>query len=77
MNLKNGADRCAMMGRGLMMRVIFSLMDADCDGTLSLPEFQAASERIFKAMDADKDGTVTLEEMQDFMRGTTKPARQQ
>ena len=66
-----------MMGRGLMMRLIFNLMDADNDGTVSLQEFQAASERIFKAMDADKDGTVSLEEMQNFMRGTTRPASQQ
>ena len=73
-----------MMGRGywyhdwcqsrrtidpMVMRIIFSLMDADGDGTISLQEFQAAHERIFKAMDADKDGTVTLEEMQNFMRG--------
>jgi EF hand len=65
-----------MMRRGLMMRVIFSLMDADSDGTLSLQEFQTASERIFKAMDADHDGTVTLEEMQAFMRGASKPAAQ-
>jgi hypothetical protein len=53
----------------MVMRIIFSLMDADGDGTISLQEFQAAHERIFKAMDADKDGTVTLEEMQNFMRG--------
>jgi EF hand len=66
-----------MMRRGLMMRVIFSLMDADSDGTVSLPEFQAASERIFKAMDVDKDGTVTLEEMQDFMRGASGRASRQ
>ncbi len=74
-----------MMGRGyrhhdwdrkhdiavpMMMRIIFSLMDADGDGKLSLQEFQAAHERIFKAMDANKDGFVTLEEMQNFMRGT-------
>ena len=43
-------------GRGMMgsmaMRIIFSLMDADGDGTVSLQEFQAAHERIFKAMDA-------------------------
>jgi EF hand len=66
-----------MMGRGLMMRIIFSLMDADSDGTLSLQEFQAAHERIFKAMDTDHDGTVTLEEMQDFMRGVKSPASHQ
>ena len=53
----------------VMMRMMFSLMDADGDGKLSLQEFQAAHERIFKAMDANKDGFVTLEEMQDFMRG--------
>jgi Ca2+-binding EF-hand superfamily protein len=69
-----------MMGRGMMgqacgrgspmaMRIIFSLMDANGDGKLSLEEFQAAHERIFKAMDADHDGTVTLEEMQAFIRG--------
>ena len=71
-----------MMGRGMMaqgcgrgmmgpmvMRIIFSLMDANGDGKLSLEEFQAAHERIFKAMDANHDGTVTLEEMQTFMRG--------
>ena len=61
----------------IMMRIIFSLMDADGDGKLTLQEFQAAHERIFKAMDTDHDGTVTLEEMQAFMRGTSKPAPQQ
>ena len=53
-----------------MARVMFSLMDSDGDGTLSLNEFNAAHERIFKAMDANKDGVLTLEEIQDFMRGT-------
>jgi EF hand len=60
-------------GRGMMgptmMRIIFSLMDADGDGKLTLQEFQAAHERIFKAMDTDHDGTVSFEEMQAFIRG--------
>ena len=67
-----------MMGHGMMgqgrghcmaMRITFSLMDADGDGTVSLQEWQAAHERIFKAMDADHDGTVTLEEMEAFVHG--------
>jgi hypothetical protein len=65
-------------GHGMVgMRIIFSLMDADGDGTVSLQEFQAAQERIFRAIDTDHDGTVTLEEMQNFMRGTTRPAPHQ
>ena len=43
-------------GRGMMgsmaMRIIFSLMDADGDGTVSLQEWQAAHERIFKSFHA-------------------------
>jgi len=70
-----------MMGRGMMgggmmgpppfmMRMMFALMDADGDGTISLQEFQAAHERIFKALDTNKDGKLTLEEMQAFIHGT-------
>jgi len=72
-----------MMGHGrgggtapMMMRMIFSLMDADGDGKLSLQEFQAAHERIFKAIDTNKDGFVTLEEMQNFIRGASTTAPQ-
>jgi len=50
--------------------MLFALMDADGDATISLQEFQAAHERIFKAMDANKDGRLTLEEIQAFMHGT-------
>ena len=63
-----------MMGHSMAMRLIFSLMDADGDGKLTLQEWQAAHERIFKAMDTDHDGTVTLEEMEAFMHGTSGPA---
>jgi Ca2+-binding EF-hand superfamily protein len=60
----------------LFMRMIFALMDADGDGTVSLQEFQNAHEQIFKAMDTNKDGVLTLEEIQTFMRGTSTAAPQ-
>jgi hypothetical protein len=73
-----------MMGRGrdaatsshvppmhpIAMYIIFALMDADGDGTISLQEFQAAHERLFKAMDRNKDGQLSLDEMQSFMHGS-------
>ena len=57
-----GRGMMGPMGPVMMMRIIFSLMDSDGDATISLPEFQAAHERIFKATDANKDGRLTLEE---------------
>jgi EF hand domain-containing protein len=78
--MRHGMMEGRMMGRGMMggsamgppfmMRMMFALMDADGDGTVSLQEFQAAHERIFKAMDSNKDGKLTLEEMQAFIHGT-------
>jgi hypothetical protein len=69
------------MGRGMVgpfaMRMIFALMDADGDGTVSLQEFQAAHEKIFKAMDANKNGVLTLEEMEAFMHGSRRSVPQQ
>jgi hypothetical protein len=72
-----GGMRSGMLGPPMMMRMIFSLMDADGDGKVSLQEFQAAHERIFKAMDANKDGFVTIEEVQSFIHGARTPASQQ
>ena len=60
------------MGSTVMRRMVFALMDSDGDGTIELPEFQAAHERIFKAMDSNKDGKLTREEMQAFMQGTRR-----
>jgi Ca2+-binding EF-hand superfamily protein len=65
------------MAPGMMMRMIFTLMDSDGDGSLSLDEFQAAHARIFKGMDANKDGRLTMEEMQAFMQGARRSAPRQ
>jgi Ca2+-binding EF-hand superfamily protein len=65
------------MHGGMMMRMLFAMMDSDGDGTVSLQEFQAAHERIFKAMDANKDGRLTVEEIQAFMQGARRSVPQQ
>ncbi|WP_454624717.1 EF-hand domain-containing protein [Bradyrhizobium cenepequi] len=75
--MRHGMMGGGAMGPPVMFRMMFALMDGDGDGTISLPEFQAAHERIFKAMDSNKDGRLTLEEMQAFMHGTRKSATQQ
>jgi hypothetical protein len=83
-----GAMGAGMMGRGgmmgpgstasgMMMQMLFTLMDSDGDGTVSLQEFQAAHERIFKGMDANKDGRLTLDEIQAFMQGTRRSVPRQ
>jgi Ca2+-binding EF-hand superfamily protein len=63
-----------VIGHPITMRMIFALMDTDGDGSIELPEFQAAHERIFKAMDTNKDGHLTLEELETFMHGTSTAA---
>jgi predicted lipid-binding transport protein (Tim44 family) len=74
-SMMGGGMMGQMMGRGMMgppfmMRMMFALMDADGDGTISLQEFQAAHERIYRAMDSNRDGKLTLEEMQAFIHGS-------
>jgi hypothetical protein len=68
--MRHGMMGGGAMGSPIMFRMMFALMDADGDGTISLQEFQAAHERIFKAMDSNKDGRLTFEEMEAFMHGT-------
>jgi hypothetical protein len=66
-----------MMGHqgtmGAMMRMMFALMDADGDGSLSREEFAQAHDRIFNHMDADGDRQLTLQEMQAFLIGPRRP----
>ena len=62
-----------MMGGGArmprhMMKIMFAIVDADGDGTLSFEEVMAIHKRIFNAIDANKDGKVTLEELEAFTR---------
>ncbi|WP_415724002.1 EF-hand domain-containing protein [Pseudaminobacter sp. NGMCC 1.201702] len=59
------------MMRGAPMRVMFAIVDADGDGTLSLQEVQDFHARIFRAVDADGDGQVAMEEVHSFWRGQT------
>jgi Ca2+-binding EF-hand superfamily protein len=53
---------------GHMMKIMFAIMDADGDGTLTFEEVMAIHRRIFNAIDANKDGKVTVEELEAFMR---------
>lgn len=73
----HGAAGGEAMEPAVAFRIIFALMDADGDGTVSLPEFQVAHERIFKAMDINKDGKLTPDEMTAFMHRSKSAAPQQ
>ncbi|MFW6077036.1 MAG: hypothetical protein ACOC71_04730 [Hyphomicrobiales bacterium] len=78
---RHGMGR-GMMGRGMMgqgmdggmghrgmMQVVFAIMDANGDGSLSLEEVQEAHARIFAHMDANDDDQVTKEEIRAFFHG--------
>jgi Ca2+-binding EF-hand superfamily protein len=51
-----------------MRKIMFAIIDADGDGTLSFEEVMAIHKRIFNAIDANKDGKVSLEELEAFLR---------
>ncbi|MBR0955859.1 EF-hand domain-containing protein [Bradyrhizobium japonicum] len=74
---RHGAMGGDAMEPPVVFRIVFALMDADGDGTVSLSEFQVAHERIFKAMDRDKDGKLTFEEMMAFMHRSKSSVPQQ
>ena len=57
------------MGQGAMMQVVFAMMDADGDGSLSLQEVQDAHARIFAHIDANDDDQVTKGEIKAFFKG--------
>ena len=57
------------MGHRAMMQVLFAVVDANGDGTLSLEEVQETHARIFAHMDEDGDGQLTKGEIRDFFRG--------
>ena len=54
---------------GARMRIIFAVIDANGDGSLSLQEVQDFQGRIFKALDRDGDGGVRLDEIEFFFHG--------
>jgi hypothetical protein len=80
--MRRGMMRRGLMGRGMMrragmpLRIIFALMDADGDGTISLQEWQEAHERIFKAMNTTHDGRLTMDQIRAFMTGQTGASQQ-
>ena len=61
------APGMGMMGQGIMMPMMFVMMDTDEDGAISLEEMQAVHKRMFGLVDANKDDKITVDEMRGFM----------
>jgi EF hand len=57
-----------MRMRGLRMKIMFAIADADGDGALSFEEVTAIHRRVFNAVDVNKDGKVTRDEIRAFIR---------
>lgn len=54
---------------GAGMRIVFAIMDADGNGSVSLQEAQDFQARIFRAVDDDGNGEVSREEIRSFFHG--------
>ena len=72
-----GGMRPSMWGPPMMMRMIFSLMDADGDGNSPCRSFRRLTSASSRRWMSTKMASSTLEEMQDFIRGTSRPASKQ
>jgi hypothetical protein len=60
-----------MHGAGL--NIVFSLIDADADGTLSLSETQDFHARIFRAVDGNSDDRIDKDELRSFFGMWSRP----
>lgn len=59
----------ARMMHGAGMRMMFAIVDADGDGSVSQSEIEDFVDRIFNAIDENGDGRVDMEEIQSFFHG--------
>lgn len=69
-----GGMRSGVM-HGARMKIMFAVIDANGDGSLSLQEVQDFHGRIFKALDRNGDGGIKLDEIEVFFHGEGENAR--
>ncbi|UCI18396.1 EF-hand domain-containing protein [Mesorhizobium sp. B2-1-8] len=65
-------DRTRMgprMMHGAAVRMMFAIVDANGDGSVSQSEIEDFVDRIFSAIDENGDGRVDMEEIQTFFHG--------
>lgn len=51
-------------------KILFAIVDANGDGSLTIDEVNDFHQRIFNAVDQDRNGSVTLAEVQNFFHGS-------